>query len=181
MLFAFGCVWMFGLGSLMALLFSASWHFRQTLVEVAYFHYLLSGAVMFGFLAGLHFWWPKITGRMYPQRLAKVSAYLLFVGFHVVFIPLLIAGVLGVPARFYGHPANLYGLYVASSAGGIVFGVGSFLVLWYLLWSFRHGDAADRNPWGAVGLEWSVASPPPPQSFDEPPQVTEEPYSYQNA
>lgn len=118
---------------------------------------------------------------MYPQRLAKVSAYLLFVGFHVVFISLLIAGVLGVPARFYGHPANLYGLYVASSAGGIVFGVGSFLVLWYLLWSFRHGDAADRNPWGAVGLEWSVASPPPPQSFDEPPQVTEEPYSYQNA
>lgn len=140
----------------MALLFSASWHLRQTLVEMAYFHCLLSGAVMFGFLAGLLFWWPKITGKMYPQRLAKAVAYLLFVGFHMVFLPLLIGGVLGGSCSILWtscEPIRAVSCFVHR---GAIFGGGCFLVLWYLLWSFRHGDVAEATPWGR--WDWSGAS-----------------------
>ncbi len=172
MLFALACIWMFTMGSLMMLLFSASWYFRQTLVEVASFHYLLSGTAMFGYLAGMHFWWPKSTGRMYPERWAKAAVWLMFIGFNTVLVPMLIAGVMGIPSRFNWYPDDMRLLYVISAAGAGVFVVGCVIVAVYLLWSLRYGDAAGSNPWGAVGLEWRTTSPPPPHNFDEPPDVT---------
>jgi len=150
----------------------------ETYFVVAHFHFVMVGAVLMGFLAGLHFWWPKITGRMYPEPPAKVAAVLIFVGFFFTFGPQFVLGYLGMPRRYAMYPSEWQILNVMSTAGATVMGFGYLLTMVYLAWSLRYSPVATANPWRAYGLEWTVASPPPTQNFFATPMVTHEAYDY---
>ena len=115
----------------------------------------------------MHFWWPKITGRMYPGRLgAGLRRSLIFFGFNLTFFPQFMLGYLGMPRRYHAYPPEFQVLNVLSSAGASILAVGYLLPLVYLLWSLRYGRVAGPNPWHATGLEWQTPSPPPTDNFD---------------
>jgi len=150
----------------------------ETYFIVAHFHFVMVGSVLMGYLGGLHFWWPKITGRMYPETPAKVAAILIFIGFFVTFGPQFILGMLGMPRRYAAYPPEWQVLNVMSTAGASVMAAGYFLTAIYLLWSLRYGPVATSNPWNAAGLEWQTSSPPITQNFIHTPIVTHEAYNY---
>jgi len=150
----------------------------ETYFVVAHFHFVMVGSVIMGYLGGLHFWWPKITGRMYPEGPAKVAAVVIFVGFFFTFGPQFILGYLGMPRRYAMYPPEWQVLNVFSTAGATVMGFGYLISLSYLLWSLRYGAVAGNNPWRAYGLEWQTASPPPTENFYTVPVVTQEAYDY---
>ena len=130
------------------------------------------------YLGGIHFWWPKMTGRMYPEGWARFSALVVFMGFHLTFFPQFILGYLGMPRRYHAYPEEFQVLNVMSSAGASILKVGYLIPMIYLIWSLKYGPIASANPWGATGLEWQTPSPPPTANFTETPIVTEEPYHY---
>ena len=138
------------------------------------------GGMVLAYMGGLHFWWPKMTGRMYPEGWAKLSALLVFVGFNLTFFPQFILGYLGMPRRYHVYPEEFQVLHVLSTAGASVLAIGYLFPMVYLLWSLRYGELAGPNPWNAVGLEWMTPSPPPTQNFDETPVVTWEAYDYEH-
>jgi cytochrome c oxidase subunit 1 len=153
-------------------------HLTATYFVVAHFHYVMVGGALSGYLAGLHYWWPKMTGRMYPEGPAKLAAAILFIGFNLTFFPQFIAGYLGMPRRYHFYAPEYQIWQEMSSMGASVLGVGILIPAFYLIWSLKYGKRADANPWGAVGLEWMVPSPPPTHNFDEVPIVTWEAYEY---
>jgi cytochrome c oxidase subunit 1 len=130
------------------------------------------------YLGGLHYWWPKITGRLYPEFWAKLSAGIIFIGFNLTFFPQFILGYLGMPRRYHFYVDEFQVLNVMSTAGASILGFGYLLPLLYLTWSMRYGPVASANPWPATGLEWQTPSPPPTHNFPETPVVTEEVYDY---
>src|SRR6266851_2641246 len=139
----------------------------------------IPSAVM-GYLGGLHFWWPKITGRLYPETLSRVAAVTLFVGFNLTFFPQFVLGYLGMPRRYHTYPPEFQVLNVLSTAGASILALGYLLPMIYFVWSMRYGKVAGPNPWPATGLEWQTDSPPPTENFHVTPEVTWEPYDYQN-
>jgi cytochrome c oxidase subunit I len=136
------------------------------------------GGMVMAYLGGIHFWWPKITGRLYPEGWAKFAALLVFAGFNLTFFPQFILGYLGMPRRYHAYAPEFQVLNVMSTAGASILGLGYLIPLIYLLWSLRYGERAGNNPWHAKGLEWETASPPPKFNFDKQPVVTEEAYAY---
>ena len=140
---------------------------------------MVVGMVM-AYVGGLHYWWPKISGRLYNESLAKLSAGIIFVGFNLTFFPQFVVGYLGMPRRYHAYPEEFQVLNVLSSAGASILGVGYLVPMIYLMWSLRYGPLAGANPWGAVGLEWTTSSPPPTENFAEPPVVTWNAYEYQS-
>ena len=184
MLYAFGFIGLFTIGGLTGLFLAAlglDVHVHDTYFVVAHFHYIMVGGVLMGYLGGLHFWWPKITGRMYPEGWAKLAALIVFVGFNLTFFPQFILGYLGMPRRYHVYPEEFQVLNVMSSAGASILGMGYLIPLVYLAWSMRYGRVASANPWGARGLEWQIASPPVTHNFDVAPTVEEEAYDYATA
>jgi cytochrome c oxidase subunit 1 len=153
-------------------------HVHDTYFIIAHFHYIMVGGAIMGYLGGLHFWWPKITGRMYPVFWSKLSALVIFIGFNVTFFPQFILGYLGMPRRYHSYPPEFQVLNVMSSAGATVLGLGYLMPLVYFIWSMRYGPKAPSNPWNATGLEWQTTSPPPVLNFATPPVVTAPPYTY---
>jgi cytochrome c oxidase subunit 1 len=145
---------------------------------IAHFHYIMVGGAVMGYLGGIHFWWPKITGRLYPDAWARFAALVIFVGFNLTFFPQYVLGYLGMPRRYAVYAPEFQVLNVMSSAGASILGIGYLIPLVYLIWSMRYGPAAGPNPWGAKGLEWETPSPPPTENFEETPVVTEEAYAY---
>ena len=154
---------------------------HDTYFVVAHFHYIMVGGAIMAFMGGLHFWWPKMTGRMYNESLAKFAAILVFVGFNFTFFPQFILGYLGMPRRYYAYPEEFQVWNVLSSAGASVLGMGYMLAFGYLVYSLFRGELAPANPWGAKGLEWTIPSPPPTFNFDVDPIVTEPAYDYKPA
>ena len=130
------------------------------------------------YLGGIHFWWPKMTGRMYPEIWGKLAALTIFVGFNLTFFPQFVLGYLGMPRRYYEYPPEFQVLNVMSTAGASILAVGYLLPLVYLTLSLWLSPVAGDNPWDATGLEWQTPSPPPTFNFDETPVVTEGPYDY---
>jgi cytochrome c oxidase subunit 1 len=154
-------------------------HMHDTYFVVAHFHYIMVGGEIMAFLGGLHFWWPKITGRLYPEFWGKLSASLVFVGFNLTFFPQFIVGYLGMPRRYHTYPPEFQLFNVMSTAGATILGVGYILPFAYFLWSLKYGKVAGPNPWRAKGLEWeNTTSPPPTENFASTPIVTEEAYEY---
>jgi cytochrome c oxidase subunit 1 len=136
------------------------------------------GGMVIAYLAGIHFWWPKISGRMYPEFWGKLAAMIIFVGFNLTFFPQFVLGYLGMPRRYWQYSPEFQVLNVFSTAGATILAVGYLLPMVYLLWSMRYGKIASDNPWNAAGLEWTISSPPTTFNFDETPIVTHEAYNY---
>ncbi len=181
MLYAMGFIGLFTIGGLTGLFLAAlavDIHLNQTYFVVAHFHYVMVGGATLAYLGGIHFWWPKMTGRMYPEFWAKLSAGLTFVGFNLTFFPQFIVGYLGMPRRYHYYAPEYQTWQVMSTAGSSVLGLGYLIPGIYLIWSLKYGAIAGPNPWGAKGLEWTVPSPPPSHNFDEIPIVTEDAYMY---
>ena len=181
MMWTFGFMGLFLIGGLTGL-FVASLgldvHLTDTYFVVAHFHYIMVGGAIMGFFAGLHFWWPKMTGRMFNDNLAKLSALLVFIGFNMTFFPQFILGYLGMPRRYHEYPPEFQVLNLASTAGAMVLGIGYLLPMIYFTYSFFKGEKANANPWLATGLEWTTQSPPLPHNFLVQPVVTEGAYEY---
>ena len=181
MLYAWGFMGLFTLGGLTGLFLSTlgiDIHVHDTYFIVAHFHYIMVGGAVMAYLGGLHYWWPKITGRMYTEWIARFCAFVIFIGFNLTFFPQFLLGYLGMPRRYASYPPEFQVLHVMSSAGASILGVGLFIPVVYLLWSLRYGERAGPNPWRAVGLEWMTPSPPPTENFSQTPVVTWEAYEY---
>ncbi len=181
MLFAMGYIGLFVLGGLTGLFLATlaiDEHVHDTYFVVAHFHYIMVGGTMLAFLGGLHYWWPKFTGRMYNEAWGRVSALLIFLGFNVTFFPQFILGYLGMPRRYHVYPHEFQLLNILSSAGSTILAAGYIFPMVYLLWSLWYGKKATSNPWDAKGLEWTTSSPPPKHNFIKPPIVDFEPYDY---
>ena len=181
MIYAFGFIGLFTIGGLTGLFLAAvglDVHLTDTYFVVAHFHYVMVGGMVLAYLCGIHFWWPKITGRMYNELPAKAAAIIIFLGFNLTFMPQFILGYLGMPRRYHAYPPEFQVWNVLSSAGASILAVGFLMPMIYLTWSLKYGKVAGPNPWEATGLEWQTASPPPEHNFLETPVVTEEPYHY---
>src|SRR5215831_1589555 len=181
MLYAFGFIGLFTMGGLTGLFLAAlgiDVHVTDTYFVVAHFHYIMVGGMVMAYLGGMHFWWPKISGRMYPEWWARLAMLIIFVGFNLTFFPQFILGYLGMPRRYWQYSPEFQILNVLSTAGSTILAVGYVLPMVYFLWSMRYGKIASDNPWGAAGLEWKTSSPPTTFNFDETPVVTWEAYNY---
>jgi cytochrome c oxidase subunit 1 len=181
MLYAIGFIGLFTVGGLTGLwvaTLGADVHLHDTYFVVAHFHYIMVGGMVTAYLGGVHYWWPKISGRMYPELLGQASAILIFAGFNLTFFPQFVLGYLGMPRRYWQYDANFQFYNVMSTAGASILGLGYVLPLIYLLWSVKNGRPAPSNPWGATGLEWQIGSPPPAHNFETTPIVTTPPYNY---
>jgi cytochrome c oxidase subunit 1 len=181
MLYAIGFIGLFTIGGLTGLFLAAMGldvHLTDTYFVIAHFHYVMVGGAIMGYMAGIHFWWPKITGRMYPEVWSRIAAGLTFVGFNLTFFPQFILGYLGMPRRYHVYPPEFQVLNVLSSAGASILALGYLIPGIYLIWSLKYGKLAGPNPWGATGLEWQTSSPPPADNFAITPVVTTEAYDY---
>lgn len=182
MLYAVGFMGLFAIGGGTGLFLGVTGldiPLHDTYFVVAHFHYVMVGGMVMAYLAGIHFWWPKITGKMYPQFPAKICAIVVFVGFNLTFFPQFILGWLGMPRRYHSYPEEFQVLNVMSTGGAAVLGIGFLVPVFYFLWSLKYGKDAGSNPWGARGLEWEeCTSPPHPHNFEKIPVVTSEAYAY---
>jgi cytochrome c oxidase subunit 1 len=182
MLYAFGFIGLFTIGGLTGLFVATlgvDVHVHDTYFVVAHFHYIMVGGALMAYLGGLHYWWPKMFGRMYPEGWAKLSALVVFLGFNLTFFPQFLLGYLGMPRRYHAYPEEFQVLHVLSTAGASVLAVGYVIPLIYFIWSLRYGAVAPANPWHATGLEWKTPSPPPTENFEFTPVVTHEAYDYE--
>jgi cytochrome c oxidase subunit I len=182
MLYILGFIGLFTLGGLTGLYVAAlgfDVHVTDTYFIVAHFHYIMVGGMVLAFMGGLHYWWPKMTGRMYPEKLGQLSALVTFIGFNLTFFPQFVLGYLGMPRRYHAYAPEFQIYNVLSSAGASILAFGYILPLVYFIWSLKHGKPAPSNPWNATGLEWQTTSPPDKHNFHETPIVTGPPYQYQ--
>ncbi|HEX5745465.1 MAG TPA: cbb3-type cytochrome c oxidase subunit I [Archangium sp.] len=153
-------------------------HWHDTYFVVAHFHYIMVGAVLMAFLAALHYWWPKMSGRLYPERWSFLAAVTIIFGFIVTFLPQFLLGNMGMPRRYYEYPQEMQWLHVASTAGASLLAFGFVLIAIYLLWSLRYGPVSPPNPWGSRGYEWFSGSPPAPHNFTQAPRFEREVHDY---
>jgi len=183
MLYGLGFIGLFLIGGLTGLFLGSlgtDIHIHDTYFVVAHFHYIMVGGAIMGYLGGLHFWWPKITGRMYSEWLARLAAVVLFVGFNLTFFPQFVLGYLGMPRRYHVYPPEFQVYNVMSTAGASILAIGYLLPMIYLTYAAFYGKVAGSNPWPATGLEWQTASPPPTENFHVTPTVTWEAYDFHN-
>lgn len=181
MLYALGFIGLFTIGGLTGFFVAAlavDVHLHDTFFVIGHFHYIMVGGMIMAYLGGLHFWWPKITGKMYSQRISRWAAILLFIGFNITFFPQLILGVLGMPRRYATYPEFLQPLNVLSSIGTLFLAMGYILPVYYLGKSLWSPNIENANPWGAKGLEWQTESPPIAENFTTPIEVPKIPYDY---
>ena len=181
MLYALSFLFLFTIGGLTGVFLGAlavDIHLHDTYFVVAHFHYVMMGGTLMAFLGGLHFWWPKMFGRMYSEKWGKISTALVFVGFNVTFFTQFILGAKGMPRRYYSYLDQYQPLHAFSSFGSWILGLGFLIMFIYLAHSLVKGRKAPGNPWGSLTLEWTNSSPPPPENFESVPQLTNGPYDY---
>jgi cytochrome c oxidase subunit 1 len=181
MLYALGFIGLFTIGGMTGLFLASlavDVHLSDTYFVVAHFHYIMVGGALMGYLGGLHYWWPKISGRMYPEGWGRFGALVIFVGFNLTFLPQFVAGYLGMPRRYHAYPPEFQVFNVLSTAGASILGFGMLIPAIYFVWSMRYGRHAESNPWHLPGLEWRTQSPPPTENFEVTPVVTWDAYEF---
>lgn len=181
MLYAMIFLFLFTIGGVTGIMLGAisvNVHLHDTYYVVAHFHYVMMGGTVFAFLGGLHYWWPKMTGKMYNEFWAKVSAVILFIGFNMTFLPQFIMGSQGMPRRYFNYVEQFQTLHQYSTVGSWILGVGFTIIAIYLVISLRSKEKAPSNPWGSRSLEWMTSSPPTHHNFDYTPVVVHGPYDY---
>ncbi len=181
MLFCLGFVVLFTFGGLAGLFLATlgiDMHVHDTYFVIAHFHFIMVGGMVTAYMGGLHYWWPKMTGRMYSEWWSRLSAIIICVGFFLTFLPQYVLGYQGMPRRYHTYAPEFQTWNVLSTAGSSILGVGYLLPLFYFPYSIRHGKIAGPNPWRATGLEWQTPSPPPRDNFAETPVVVRDPYDY---
>jgi len=181
MLYALGFIGLFTIGGLTGLFLASmaiNVHVHDTYFVVAHFHYVMVGGMVMAFFGGVHFWWPKMTGRMFNETLGRITAVLIFLGFNFTFFPQFIVGYLGMPRRYHVYPEEFQWLHILSTQGAGILGLGYLLMFGYLIVSLVMGKKASSNPWKAAGLEWRIPSPPVTENFIELPVVEHEAYAY---
>ena len=181
MLYALSFLFLFTIGGLTGIFLGAlsvDIHLHDTYFIVAHFHYVMMGGTVMAFLAGLHYWWPKIWGRMYSEKWAKLAALLIFVGFNMTFFTQFILGSRGMPRRYYNYLDQFQPLHAFSSVGSWVLGLGFIIMAFYLIHGIFKGRLAGNNPWASLSLEWQTTSPPDPHNFERVPEITHGTYDY---
>ena len=185
MLYALSFLFLFTIGGLTGIMvgvLGVDVHLHDTYFVVGHFHYVMMGGSVIALLGGMHYWWPKITGRMYNETLGKIAAGLIFIGFNVTFFTQLVLGSQGMPRRYYEYVDRFAELHMISTIGSFILASGLFLVLGYALHSLFYGKKAPQNPWAAATLEWTnVAAVPDPHNFTSTPLVTRGPYDFHKA
>jgi cytochrome c oxidase subunit 1 len=182
MLYALSFLFLFTIGGLTGValgVLGVDVHLHDTYFVVAHFHYVMMGGTVIAAIGGLHYWWPKITGKMYNETSGSIAAVLIFIGFNVTFFTQFILGSQGMPRRYYDYLPRYEALHQISTVGSWILAAGLFLVLFTFIHSMMKGKKAPGNPWGAATLEWThTTSPPSPHNFLEQPIVTHGPYDY---
>ncbi|MBI4209594.1 MAG: cytochrome c oxidase subunit I [Deltaproteobacteria bacterium] len=181
MLYALAFIFLFTIGGLTGLFLAAlsvDVHLHDTYFVVAHFHYVMMGGTVMGLLAGLHYWWPKMFGKMYPETLGKISWAFNFVGFNVTFLPQFWLGSDGMPRRYHDYLPQYAHWNLVSTVGSWLIGAGMLLMFGYFIASLFKKEKAADNPWGGKTLEWQISSPPPVHNFEKTPVITEGPYEY---
>jgi cytochrome c oxidase subunit I len=181
MVYALGFLGLFTIGGLTGL-FLASVPIDIATTDsyfvIAHFHTIMVGGTVSAYMAGIHYWWPKVTGRLYNEFWAQFAAITMFLGFNVTFLPQFIMGWEGMPRRYHIYPAVFQDWHVISSGGALILAVAYIMPFIYLSLSLKYGERAGDNPWHATGLEWQTSSPPPKRNFVRPPRISNEPYDY---
>lgn len=181
LIFALGFVFLFSMGGITGLVLGSAgtdMHVHDTYFVVGHFHYVIFGGTGFGLFAAMHYWFPKITGRMYNKKIATTSAIILIIGLNGLYFPLYILGLQGMPRRYYDYLPEFTNMQVASTVGSWITVLGLIIMFWNLIKGWRSGNPAPDNPWQAATLEWSLPSPPPSYNFEEEPEITHGPYDY---
>jgi cytochrome c oxidase subunit I len=154
-------------------------HWHDTYFLVAHFHFIMAGGVLISFLAALHYWFPKMFGRLFSERWGMLTAALVFMGFFLTFFPQFLLGNQGMPRRYGAYPEQFRMLHVLSSGGAFLLGGSLLLVLGNLAWALRWGRLAGPNPWNSACYEWTLAdSPPVEHNFTAVPVVATDAYDY---
>lgn len=181
MMYVFIFLFLFSIGGFTGIMLGAlsvNIHLHDTYYVVAHFHYVMMGGTLIALLAGLHYWWPKMTGKMYNETLGKIAAIFIFVGFNVTFLPQFVMGSQGMPRRYYNYVDQFTAFHQTSTIGSYILGVGFLIILYYLIQSLRSGEKAPANPWGSRALEWQATSPPDLHNYDHTPVIIHGPYDY---
>lgn len=181
MLYAMIFLFLFTIGGFTGIMLGAlavDIHLHDTYYVVAHFHYVMMGGMVMAFLAGLHYWWPKMFGKMYSEFWAKITAGILFIGFNMTFLPQFVMGSQGMPRRYFNYIDQFQGFHQFSTYGSYIIGVAFVMMFFYLLHSLMKGEKAAANPWGSRALEWQVTSPAPLHNFDHTPVIIHGPYDY---
>jgi cytochrome c oxidase subunit I len=181
MLWALSFLFLFTIGGLTGLslgTLNVDVHLHDTYYVVAHFHYVMVGGTVMGFVGGLHYWWPKMFGRMYNENAARVGWFLVFVGFNITFLTQFVLGSQGMPRRYWDYLERFRPLHGFSSIGALILGLGFFVLGGMFIHSLFRGKKAPRNPWGSAGFEWNTTTPPHPHNFEETPIIRRGPYDY---
>ena len=181
LLFALTFIFLFSIGGLTGLIQGAlavNMHLHDTYWIVGHFHYIIFGGMGFGFLAAIHYWFPKMFGKMYNWKRAVWGWLILFIGFNVLYFPMLILGWEGMPRRYYDYPPQFHTLHLISTIGSWILIAGLILIFFNLVQGLRKGQRAGDNPWGGATLEWQISSPPPINNFEKIPVVERGPYEF---
>ena len=181
MLYFFGFMFLFVFGGMTGVAVATSSldvHWTDTYFVVAHFHFIMVGGTLTMYLAAIHYWFPKMFGRMYPERWGLIGAAGVILGFIFTFTPQFLLGNAGMPRRYWTYPPDYQWLNVASTAGATILALGLLVTLGYLIWALFKGPIAERNPWGSRSYEWLAPTPPPVHNFEAPLEITRGPYDY---
>lgn len=181
LLFALSFIFLFSIGGLTGLVLGSAGtdvHVHDTYFVVGHFHYTIFGGTGFGLFAGLHYWFPKIYGRMYNKKLATFAWAILFIGFNILYFPMLVMGMQGMPRRYHDYLPKYHTGHFISTVGSWIVALGLFLMFYNLIKSIKKGEKVGKNPWQAATLEWTTPSPPPTLNFVGEPKLTRGPYNY---